>query len=227
MKILALLFAGSMLFNPVSYEQTTETTEIVDETHSDTSQESNETTNDQTILTEEEKAELLQLLEQWVNGEIELDEATIQLIKEKLGPVVEQNVDKILQNYIEDLEERQKVSALVMALFGALCSFFVMLLFTKTIKKNNLKATINNETFSKSSQIMANSIAENKNDIKEMKQLLENNEKSYNNLLKLFENSAKITDKQFNAIMGILKITYQEGATNEQLEEKLEETQKN
>lgn len=230
MKLLSLLFAGTMLFAPVSYEESVEVSEVTSEVveESTTIEETTETTTETTtedVLTEEDKAELLELLEQWVNGEIELDEATAQLIKDKLSPVLEQNLDKLLAKYIEESEERQKVSAVVMAVLGALCSFLVMLLFTKGIKKNNLKATINNESFSKSAKIMSDTIAENKKEIKEMKEMLEQNNKSYMNLLDLIEKAAKQTEKNNNAIMGVLKLTYKEGAENGTMEEELEQAQ--
>lgn len=222
MKLLSLIFAGTMLFAPVSYEESVEVSEVTSEVVEEST--TTETTTED-VLTEEEKTELLELLEQWVNGEIELDEATIQLIEEKLAPVLEQNLDKILAKYIEESEERQKVSAVVMSVLGALLSFLVMLLFTKGIKKNNLKATINNETFSKSAKIMSDTIADNKKEIKEMRELLEQNNKSYMNLLELIEKSAKQTEKNNNAIMGILKLTYKEGAENGTMEEELEQAQ--
>ena len=87
MKLLSLLFAGTMLFAPVSYEESVETSEVTTEVVE-------ESTTEETTLTEEEKAELLELLEKWANGEIELDEATAQLIKEKLAPVLQENLDK-------------------------------------------------------------------------------------------------------------------------------------
>ena len=227
MKLLSLLFAGTMLFAPVSYEESVEvgevTTEVVEE--STTIEDTTETTTEETILTDEDKAELLDLLEQWVNGEIELDEATAQLIKEKLSPVLEQNIDKLLSKYIEDLEERQKVSAVAMSVLGALFSFLVMLLFTKGIKKNNTKATINIETFSKSAKTMSDTIANNKQEIKEMKEMLKQNNQSYIDLLDLIEKAAKQTEKNNNAIMGVLKLTYKEGAENGTMEEELEQAQ--
>lgn len=219
MKLLSLFFAGTMLFAPVSYEESVATTEVVEESTT-----IEETTTEE-VLTEEEKAELLELLEKWANGEIELDEATAQLIKEKLAPVVEENIDKLLAKYIEESEERQKISGVAMSLLCALCSFLVMLLFTKGIKKNNLKATINNETFGKSAKIMSDTIAENKKDIKEMKEMLAENNKSYMNLLDLIEKTAKQTEKNNNAIMGVLKLTYKEGAENGTMEEELEQAQ--
>ena len=166
MKLLSLIFAGTMLFAPVSYEESVEVSEVTSEVveESTTIEDTTEITTED-VLTEEDKAELLELLEQWVNGEIELDEATAQLIKDKLSPVLEQNLDKLLAKYIEESEERQKVSGVIMAVLGALGSFLVMLLFTKGIKKNNLKATINNESFSKSAKIMSETIADNKKEI--------------------------------------------------------------
>lgn len=212
MKLLSLLFAGTMLFAPVSYEESVETSEVTTEVVE-------ESTTEETTLTDEEKAELLELLEQWANGEIELDEATAQLIKEKLSPVLEENLDKLLANYIEESEERQKVSAVVMALLGALGSFLVMLLFTKGIKKNNTKATINNATFSESAKIMSNTIADNKKDIAEMKKMLADNNKSYMKLLDFIEKTAKTAENNNNAIMGVLKLTYKEGVENEEQQE--------
>ena len=226
MKLLSLIFAGTMLFAPVSYEESVEVSEVTSEVveESTTIEDTTEITTED-VLTEEDKAELLELLEQWVNGEIELDEATAQLIKDKLSPVLEQNLDKLLAKYIEESEERQKVSGVIMAVLGALGSFLVMLLFTKGIKKNNTKATINNETFSKSAKIMSDTIADNKKEIKEMRELLEQNNKSYMNILDLIENSAKQIEKNNNAIMGILKLTYKEGAENGTMEEELEQAQ--
>jgi DNA-binding ferritin-like protein len=94
-----------------------------------------------------------------------------------------------------------------------------MLLLTKGIKKNNTRATINNETFGKSAKIMSDTIAENKKDIKEMKEMLADNNKSYMNLLNLIEKTAKTTENNNNAIMGVLKLTYKEGVENEEQQE--------
>lgn len=212
MKLLSLLFAGTMLFAPVSYEESVETSEVTTEVVE-------ESTTEETTLTDEEKAELLELLEQWANGEIELDEATAQLIKEKLSPVLEENLDKLLANYIEESEERQKVSAVIMAVLGALLSFLVMLLFTKGIKKNNLKATINNETFSQSSKVISKSVEESKKNIANLKELIDSNKDINEKTQEMVLQMTTTFEKQINAIMGVLKLTYKEGVENEEQQE--------
>ena len=217
----ALLLASGLFFgNTIEYDLSNDfaTSEVSDQssesvennTTTDTNTSEEVTDVEQETLTEEEKAELLQLLEQWVNGEIELDEATIQLIKSKLAPVLEENIDKILQNYIEESEERQKVSAIIMGIFGALCSFLVMLVFTKGIKKNNTKATINNETFSKSSTIISNSIQESKKDIAKMYELIKSNEESNVKTQEMLLQMTSAFENKINAIMGVLTIVYPE-----------------
>lgn len=217
MKLLSLFFAGTMLFAPVSYEESVEVSEVTSEVveESTTIEDTTEITTEE-VLTEEEKAELLELLEQWANGEIELDEATAQLIKEKLAPVLEENLDKLLANYIEESEERQKVSAVVMAVLGALGSFLVMLLFTKGIKKNNLKATINNESFSQSSKVISKSVEESKKDIAKLKELIDSNKDINEKTQEMVLQMTATFEKQINAIMGVLKITYKEGVENEE-----------
>ena len=212
MKLLSLLFAGTMLFAPVSYEESVETSEVTTEVVE-------ESTTEEVTLTEEEKAEMLELLEKWVNGEIELDEATAQLIKDKLAPVLEENIDKLLANYIEESEERQKVSAVIMAVLGALGSFLVMLLFTKGIKKNNLKATINNETFSQSSKVITKSVEESKKDIAKLKELIDSNKDINEKTQEMVLQMTATFEKQINAIMGVLKLTYKEGVENEEQQE--------
>lgn len=213
MKLLSLLFAGTMLFAPVSYEENVETSEVTTEVVE-------ESTTEEVTLTEEEKNELLQLLEQWVNGEIELDEATAQMIKEKLAPVLENNIDKLLANYIEESEERQKVTAVIMAVLGALASFLVMLIFTKGIKKNNLTATINNETFSKSSKVIESSIAESKKDIKKLYEIIDSNKELNDKTQQVVMQMTESFEKQIKAIMGVIKITYKEGEVNGTTQEK-------
>lgn len=212
MKLLSLLFAGTMLFAPVSYEESVETSEVTTEVVE-------ESTTEDVTLTEEEKAEMLELLEKWVNGEIELDEATSQLIKDKLAPVLEENIDKLLAKYIEESEERQKVSAVIMAVLGALGSFLVMLLFTKGIKKNNLKATINNETFSQSSKVISKSVEESKKDIAKLKELIDSNKDINEKTQEMVLQMTATFEKQINAIMGVLKLTYKEGVENEEQQE--------
>ena len=212
MKLLSLLFAGTMLFAPVSYEESVETSEVTTEVVE-------ESTTEDVTLTEEEKAEMLELLEKWVNGEIELDEATSQLIKDKLAPVLEENIDKLLAKYIEESEERQKVSAVIMAVIGALGSFLVMLLFTKGIKKNNLKATINNETFSQSSKVISKSVEESKKDIAKLKELIDSNKDINEKTQEMVLQMTATFEKQINAIMGVLKLTYKEGVENEEQQE--------
>lgn len=212
MKLLSLFFAGTMFFAPVSYEENVETSEVTTEVVE-------ESTTGEVTLTEEEKAELLELLEKWANGEIELDEATAQLIKEKLAPVLQENLDKLLANYIEESEERQKVSGVIMAILGALGSFLVMLLFTKGIKKNNLKATINNETFSQSSKVITKSVEESKKDIAKLKELIDSNKDINEKTQEMVLQMTSTFEKQINAIMGVLKLTYKEGVENEEQQE--------
>ena len=221
MKLLAGILLASGLFLG-SADTSDLSNEISNSEQIDQSVENNEennTTNDSTAISSEEQVEQTEfqkLLEQWLNGEIELDDITIEKIYEKLSPVAEEELDKVLQKYIEDSEERQKVVGVLMAVLGATLSFLAMLIFTKGIKKENVKANINNETFSKTSKLLATAVEESKDDIKKLREITESNQQANEKTQQLLVESLESLERKFNAVMGVLEIVYnKEGANDE------------
>ena len=88
MKLLAMLLLSGNLF--LATTESVEINEISTEEVSEVVSEEN---------TEQEQTELQQLLEQWLNGEIDLDDITLQKIYDKLGAVSQEDIDVMLQKY--------------------------------------------------------------------------------------------------------------------------------
>ena len=92
MKLLAMLLLSGNLMFATSEVESVEVSEIpTEEVSEETTEEiSNDVSQEVSdVVTEEivEQTELQKLLEQWLNGEIELDDITLQKIYTKLGAV--------------------------------------------------------------------------------------------------------------------------------------------
>ena len=215
MKLLAMLLLSGNLFlansdvasvEP-SVEPTEEISEIVSEEVSvESSVVVSEEVSDEVV--EQEQTELQKLLEQWLNGEIELDEATLQLIYNKLEPITEEQIDLLLQDYIKDVEERQKVTGIIMAILSALLVTLSVSIFLRKIAKQGNTATINNETFSKSSKVMKKSVEDLKDDFDAMKKIITSNSDRFDKLTEAIKLSGEITEKHLRGVLGVLKIHY-------------------
>ena len=211
-----LLGAGLIFTNPVNSDLTSnfdESEQIYQESEI-VENSSVSGTNTSEIVEDAEQTELQKLLEQWINGEIELDDITLQKIYAKLKPVTEEQIDKILQNYIAESEERQKVTGIVMAVLGALLSLLAISIYLKKIRDEGKKATINNETFSQSSKLIEKSIKESKDDIIEIKKIIDSNQVSNEKINQLLLKTLGSMENKFSALMGVMKIVYKEGATD-------------
>lgn len=211
-----LLGAGLVFTNPVNSDLTSnfdESEQIYQESEI-VENSSVSDTNTSDIVDDAEQTELQKLLEQWINGEIELDDITLQKIYAKLKPVTEEQIDKILQNYIAESEERQKVTGIVMAVLGALLSLLAISIYLKKIRDEGKKATINNETFSQSSKVIEKSIKESKDDIIEIKKIIDSNQETNEKVNELLLRTLESMENKFSALMGVMKIVYKEGATN-------------
>ncbi len=164
--------------------------------------------------TEQEQTELQQLLEKWLNGEIELDDISLQKIYDKLGAVSQEDIDIMLEKYIEDAEEREKVSTVIYAVLTAVLTALVVAIFLQ--KKQGMTATINNETFSKSSVVMKETVAKLKEDFDKLYNIVKDNSEKTDKFVEAVKEASKLTEDQLKGIIGVLKIHYQEVDENEQ-----------
>lgn len=205
MKLLAMLLLSGNLFLAttgsveINETPTEEVSEIVSEEN-----------------TGQEQTELQQLLEQWLNGEIDLDDITLQKIYDKLGAVSQEDIDIMLQKYIENAEEREKVSTVIYAVLTAVLTALVVAIFLRKIKKQGVTATINNETFSKSSVIMKETVAKLKEDFDKLYDIVKDNSEKTDKFVEVVKEASKLTENQLKGIIGVLKIHYQGIDDNEQ-----------
>lgn len=215
MKLLAMvLLSGNLFFansDVASVEPTVEPTEEISEIVSEevsvkSSDVVSEEVSDEVV--EQEQTELQKLLEQWINGEIELDEATLQLIHNKLEPITEEQIDLLLQDYIKDVEERQKVTGIIMAVLAALLVTLSVSIFLRKIAKEGNTATINNKTFSESSKTIKKSVKDLKDDFDAMKKIITSNSDRLDKLTEVIKLSGELTEKQLRGVLGVLKIHY-------------------
>lgn len=207
MKLLAMLLLSSGLFFT--------TTEIKNvETSVSPTEETSEVVSEE--ITEQEQTELQQLLEQWLNGEIDLDDITLQKIYDKLGAVSQEDIDLMLEKYIENAEEREKVSTVIYAVLTAVLTALVVAIFLRKIKKQGVTATINNETFSKSSVIMKETVAKLKEDFDKLYDIVKDNSEKTDKFVEVVKETSKLTENQLKGIIGVLKIHYQGIDDNEQ-----------
>ena len=167
-----------------------------------------------TSSTIETDDELVDLINKWLNGEIELDDATLQKIYEKLSPISQEQIDKFLENYIEDQEERLKVSSIIMGVLAALCTIIAISIFLRRIIKEGKTATINNETIKKSSEIIKEQTTITKEKIDELTKTLNNNSDLSEKLNSTILTSLETINNGLKAIMGILQITFNDNDNN-------------
>ena len=219
MKLLAMLLLSGNLFlansdvesvEP-SVEPTEEISEIVSEEISEeVSVESSDVVSEEVSdeVVEQEQTELQKLLEQWLNGEIELDDITLEKVYEKLGSISEEEIDNILQKYIEDNEERQKLKTIITAVLTALLSALVVAIYLHKIKKQGVTATLNNKTFSESSKVMEKSVEDLKEGFSDMQEIVKSNSDRLDKLTEAIKLSGELTDKQLRGVLGVLKIHY-------------------
>ena len=221
MKLLAMLLLSGNLFLAttesveINETLTEEVSEVVsEETSGEISGVNSEETNEN--LTEQEQTELQQLLEQWLNGEIDLDDITLQKIYDKLGAVSQEDIDLMLEKYIENAEEREKVSTVIYAVLTAVLTALVVAIFLRKIKKQGLTATINNETFSKSSVVMKETVAKLKEDFDNLYNIVKDNSEKTDKFVEAVKEASKLTEDQLKGIIGVLKIHYQEVDENDE-----------
>lgn len=167
-----------------------------------------------TSSTIETDDELIDLINKWLNGEIELDDATLQKIYEKLSPISQEQIDKFLEKYIEDQEERLKVSSIIMGVLAALCTIVAISIFLRRIIKEGKTATINNETIKKSSEIIKEQTTITKEKIDELTKTLNNNSDLSEKLNSTILTSLETINNGLKAIMGILQITFYDNNSN-------------
>lgn len=223
MKLLAMLLLSGNLFFASSEVESVETSETPTEEVSDVvSEETSEEVSDVVSgevseePTEQDQTIFQQLLEQWLNGEIELDDITLQKIYNKLGTVSQEDIDVMLEKYIEDAEDREKISTIIYAVLTAALCAMVVAIFLNRIKKQGLTATINNETFSKSSVVMKETVAKLKDDFDRLYNVVKDNSEKTDKFVEVVKEASKLTEDQLKGIIGVLKIHYQGVDENEQ-----------
>lgn len=178
------------------------------------------------VIENEDASQFEELIDKWVNGEFQLDESTTERITNKLIPVVQDNLDGILKNFVEEDEERTKLSAVLSAVLVGLISLGVQLLMHKGFKKANNIANNNNAVLAQQNKEfkgVANEIKESttniegnveklqvdlNNQIEQLKAtnsaIIEENSKLRQQMLE----NEKLHAEQLKGIMGILQITY-------------------
>ena len=209
-----LLLGFGLLFTNIETSDLTSENETSDEIVVD--EENVENNNDSDSNTNEiEQTELQKLLEQWLNGEIELDDITLEKIYTKLGAVSQEEIDKVLAKYIEDAEEREKLTTILSALITAALSALVVAIYLRKIKAQGLQATINNKTFSESSKVIKANVETLKKDVIDIKEVVESNKRSSDELNQTVLKSLELIDNQFKGLAGVLKINYR-GLEDEQ-----------
>lgn len=179
---------------------------------SNDSESSTSVSDSNTSSTIETDDELVDLINKWLNGEIELDDATLQKIYEKLSPISQEQIDKFLEKYIEDQEERLKVSSIIMGVLAALCTIVAISIFLRRIIKEGKTATINNETIKKSSEIIKEQTTITKEKIDELTKTLNNNSDLSEKLNSTILTSLDTINNGLKAIMGILQITFNDNS---------------
>lgn len=215
MKLLAMLLLSGNLFFATSEVESVEpsvepTEEISGIVSEEVSVESSDVVSGEISdeVVEQEQTELQKLLEQWLNGEIELDDVTLETIYEKLEAVKEEDINKMLESYIEDAEERNKIASVISAVLSALLVALVVAIYLSKIKKQGLTATLNNETFSKSAAIMKTTVEKLENDVNSITAIVQNNNDRVDNLIEAIKKSSELTENQLKGVIGVLKIHY-------------------
>lgn len=170
----------------------------------------------------EEKGYFEELIAKWLNGEIEISEETLKEIQVYLEP----EVDKMLQEYIADNEERQMVTSVIMGIISGLAMLVIMFLYTKKIVNANKEANNNNSKFAitssqikESSEIIKNEVSTLKESLLHLSDVI-NSEINQNEKTQLIvDETLGILENKLNGLAGILKIVYEpekEVAENEE-----------
>lgn len=215
MKLLAMLLLSGNLFlansDVASVEPSVEPTEEISEIVSEeVSVESSDVVSEEISgeVVEQEQTELQKLLEQWINGEIELDDITLQKIYDKLGTVSEEDINILLEKYVEDTEQREKLTTIISAVLTALLSALVVAIYLHKIKKQGVTATLNNKTFSESSKVMKKTVEDLKEGFNAMQEIITSNSDRLDKLTEAIKLSGELTEKQLRGVLGVLKIHY-------------------
>ena len=211
--LLSLLLSGSILT----------TTPILNDLTNEAPTEEQIPSEEETTENTEEKQELEELIAKWLNGEIELDKETLEEIKAQLEP----EIDKILQDYIADNEERQLVTSIIMGIITGLGLLVIMFLYTRKIVKANNTANANNAKFSitskqikESSEILSKDVASLKDNFKALEQIVKSGVEEEVKTKQIIDEVLKILENKIDGLAGILEIAYEkEGTENENKEE--------
>lgn len=216
--LLSLLLGANLMISPILAE---ESTEIETEEQLPTETETPENNEENTIV--EENEELADLIAKWLNGEIELDKETLEMVTEKLEP----EINQMLENYIADADERQMVTSVIMGIITGLGMIFIMFMYTRkiivantTANNNNAKFSVTSKQIKESSEIIKNEVVTLKDDLLKLEELVDSDMKNNERTQAIVEETLKILENKLNGIAGILKIV----ANGEENNEK--ETQK-
>lgn len=209
--LLSMLLGANLMITPILNESSSEI-----ETNEQIPNE------DETNENTEEKGALEELIAKWLNGEIELDEETMKEIQVYLEP----EIDKMLQDYIVDNEERQMVTSVIMGVISGLGMILVMFLYTRKIIKANTTANDNNAKFSvtskqikDSSEIIKNEVATLKEDLIGLKSLVSSDMKESEKVQAIVKETLEILESKLNGVAGILKIAYEPEVVENEKEE--------
>ena len=216
--LLSLLLGANLIMTPILAEESTENpTEEQIPTENETPE-----NNEENGVVEEED-ELADLIAQWINGEIELDKETLDMVMEKLEP----EVNQMLENYIADADERQMVTSVIMGIITGLGMILIMFMYTKkiivannTANNNNAKFSLTSKEIKESSNIIKNEVITLKDDLLKLEELVSSDMKNSERTQAIVEETLKILESKLNGIAGILKIVANGEENNEEKTQK-------
>ena len=203
--LLSLLLSGGLMTAPILAETSVETP-VEEEMPTET-----ETP---------EKEVLEELIAKWLNGEIELDKETLDEILTQLEP----EVDKMLQEYIADNEERQLVTSIIMGIIAGLGLIVIMFMYTRKIAKATSTATDNNSKFSvtskqikETSQVISKDVESLKGNFKDLESIVKSDAEANLKTKQIIDEALKMLNKKIDGLAGILTIiNKEEGTGNEE-----------
>lgn len=212
--LLSLLLGANLMMTPILAE---ESTEIPTEEQIPSENETPENSKENGVV--EEDNELADLIAKWINGEIELDKETLEIVKEKLEP----EINQMLENYIADADERQMVTSVIMGIITGLGMILIMFMYTRkiivannTASNNNAKFSVTSKEIKESSNIIKNEVINLKDDLLKLEELVSSDMKNSERTQAIVEETLKILESKLNGIAGILKIVADNGEeTNE------------
>lgn len=215
--LLSLLLGANLIMTPILAEESTENpTEEQIPTENETPE-----NNEENGVVEED--ELADLIAQWINGEIELDKETLDMVMKKLEP----EVNQMLENYIADADERQMVTSVIMGIITGLGMIFIMFMYTKkiivannTANNNNAKFSVTSKEIKESSNIIKNEVVNLKDDLLKLEELVSSDMKNSERTQAIVEETLKILESKLNGIAGILKIVANGEENNEEKTQK-------